>query len=289
MAAKKRGQSSIPSTLGGIVVGFEYDVWRRQPPPHELVRKGQPVRGLAADGTDLTVELPDASIHSPRTAAWPSPRAVFLDLDGLAVDSEPIHHESTKRALAAFGLEFDPALIDPYYGQPTSVSTRAIAALHGIDAEALIARRTSEFDRLVDAGVPFRPGLVDACAALDRAGIRLGLVSSGLRRYVERAAAAMRAAGIRLEVVLSSEDVVQAKPHPEPYLTAARALGVEPAASVVFEDAVAGVRSAVDAGMRCVVVPNEHTSGGDFGGASAIVPGLVEAAAWVLRQVRAEA
>lgn len=286
MAAPKRGRSSIPSTLGGIVAGFEYDVWRRQPPPHELVRKGQPVRGLAADGTDLTVALPDVSVRSARTARWPVPRAVFLDLDGLAIDSEPVHHEATKRALASFGLDFDPALIDPYYGQPTAVSTRAIAALHGLDADELIARRMSEFDRLVEVGIPFRPGLVEACAALERAGLRLGLVSSGLRRYVERSAAAMAAAGIRLDVVVSSEDVAQAKPHPEPYLRAAGTLGVEPAASVVFEDAVAGVRSAVAAGMRCVVVPNEHTTGGDFEGASVVVPGLGDAAAWVLEQVR---
>ncbi len=288
MTRKRAGRSSLPSTLGGIVVGFEYDVWKRQPPPHELVRKGQPVRGTAADGTDLTIELPDAPITARHDRDWPAPVAVLLDLDGLSIDSEPIHLEATRRALAHWDIVFDASVIGPYYGQPTEVSCRAIAAEHGIDGDELFARRTREFERLIEAGIPFRPGLVEGCTLLAEAGVKIGLVSSGLRRYVERAAQAMRDAGVRLDVVISVDDVVHPKPDPEPYLAAAARLGAHPRACVVFEDAPAGLQSARDAGMRCVVVPNDHTRGGDFRAADAIEPDLVAAARWVLDRVHAD-
>ncbi len=282
---KDRPGTSLPSTIGGVIAGFDYDVMRTLPPPHELVRKGAPVRGVSGEPGDLTVELPGAPDGPLDAEPWPLPRAVLLDLDGLAIDSEPIHNEATRRALASFGIAFDLALIGPFYGQPTEVSTRAIAALHGIDPGTLFARRTGEFEALIEAGVPFRPGLVEACDLLEGSGLRLGLVSSGLGRYVTQASRAMAAAGIRLDAVISVEDVEHPKPHPDPYLRAAERLGIAPRACVAFEDAPAGVRSAADAGMRCVAIPNEHTSDGDFERASVVVPDLLAAARWVLALV----
>jgi hypothetical protein len=56
---KKRGTAA--QTLGGMIVGFDYQVFRTTPPPHELVQKGQPVRGVSGQGgSDLEVIFPDA-------------------------------------------------------------------------------------------------------------------------------------------------------------------------------------------------------------------------------------
>ncbi len=56
---KKRGRP-IGETLGGMIVGFDQQIFRTLPPPHELVQKGAPVRGLTGeDGGDLEVVFPD--------------------------------------------------------------------------------------------------------------------------------------------------------------------------------------------------------------------------------------
>ena len=60
MAPRKRPGRPIGETIGGILVGFDQQLLRNQPPPEELVRKGSPVRGLAgADGTELVVVFPE--------------------------------------------------------------------------------------------------------------------------------------------------------------------------------------------------------------------------------------
>jgi hypothetical protein len=56
---RAKGGSALPTTLGGIIAGFDQQVFRTTPPPHELVRKGQAVRGISGEGPGgLVVELP---------------------------------------------------------------------------------------------------------------------------------------------------------------------------------------------------------------------------------------
>jgi hypothetical protein len=58
--AKRKRSGSAGQTLGGIIVGFDYQVFRTTPPPHELVMKGQPVRGVSGqDGSDLEIRFPE--------------------------------------------------------------------------------------------------------------------------------------------------------------------------------------------------------------------------------------
>ena len=60
MVQRKRPGRPIGETIGGILVGFDQQLLRNQPPPEELVRKGSPVRGLSgADGTELVVVFPE--------------------------------------------------------------------------------------------------------------------------------------------------------------------------------------------------------------------------------------
>jgi hypothetical protein len=58
--SKKRRGASAPTTLGGIIAGFDQQVFRTTPPPHELVRKGEAIRGISGEGSGgLVVELPE--------------------------------------------------------------------------------------------------------------------------------------------------------------------------------------------------------------------------------------
>jgi HAD superfamily hydrolase (TIGR01509 family) len=83
------------------------------------------------------------------------------------------------------------------------------------------------------------------------------------------------------EHILTRDFYQFAKPHPEPYLTAAKYLGVNPHECIVVEDTERGFRSAQAAGMECVVIPNRLLKDGDYSGAAAIVANAKAAAEFI--------
>ncbi|MFL5798092.1 MAG: HAD family hydrolase [Actinomycetota bacterium] len=209
-------------------------------------------------------------------------RAALFDLDGLAVDSEPLHVEAWRRAMEEAGAGWDPEWIDPYFGTPVSNTAAGLARDHGLTSEAVQALRDRHFAQLTERGIRPRPGLAEAVAMLRKAGLSLGVVTSGTRSYVERALRGLD--GVRFDAVVAKEDVTHPKPHAEPYLAGARLLGAEPAGCVALEDAPAGIASARAAGMLVVAVPNEHTVAMDFSEASHVAPDLTAAARWILER-----
>jgi len=119
------------------------------------------------------------------------------------------------------------------------------------DAAVWIARRTEEVFR---AGLPWRPGAVDALRAVRDSGVPMALVTSTERSLTE---VALDTIGRDLFDVTVCGDEVDGlnKPLPEPYLKAARLLGVEASDCVAIEDSPTGVSSAVAAGCTVLVVP----------------------------------
>jgi beta-phosphoglucomutase-like phosphatase (HAD superfamily) len=206
--------------------------------------------------------------------------AALFDLDGLAVDSEPLHVEAWRRAMLEAGAGWDPAWIGPYFGQPVTATAAALARDHSLAPERVQALRDRHFDDLISDGIPPRPGLGEAVGMFREAGLAVGLVTSGIRDYVEHALQGLD--GVAFDAIVTREDVSRPKPDPEPYRRGAEALGVQPARCAALEDAPTGIASALGAGMIAVAVPNEHTAGLDFGHASHVADSLVEAAAWIL-------
>jgi HAD superfamily hydrolase (TIGR01509 family) len=119
------------------------------------------------------------------------------------------------------------------------------------DGAAWIARRTEEVFR---AGLPWRPGALEALRAVRASGVPMALVTSTERALTE---VALDTIGRDLFDVTVCGDEVDGhnKPLPEPYLRAARLLGVDPTTCVAIEDSPTGVASAVGAGCTVLVVP----------------------------------
>ena len=207
--------------------------------------------------------------------------AALFDLDGLALDSEPMHVEAWRRAMEEAGAGWDPAWIDPYFGTPVSNTAAGLARDHGLTVEQVTTLRDRHFDQLTSNGIPPRPGLAEAVRMFRGAGLAVGLVTSGKRDYVDRALGGLDGS-VTFDAVVTIEDVGHAKPHPEPYLRGAEALGALPTECAVLEDAQTGVASAVAAGMTAVAVPNQQTGGMEFPQAAYVAADLVDAARWVL-------
>ncbi|MFC4728455.1 HAD family hydrolase [Coralloluteibacterium thermophilus] len=182
--------------------------------------------------------------------------AVVFDMDGLLIDSERPLRAATLAAAARVGREMDDAFYASLIGVATS-ETWARIAEHLGGAAAL-----DEFRAALDAEIAARHGEVALMAGveallahLDEAGLPMAVCTNSRRASAERHLAA---AGIRerFRAVVTRDDVVQGKPHPEPYLRAAGALGVAPARCLALEDSHNGIRAAHAAGMIAVMVPD---------------------------------
>jgi sugar-phosphatase len=177
--------------------------------------------------------------------------AMLFDLDGVLVDSTPaIRRVWTKWCLAR---GFDPEkTVREAHGRPSIETVRELLP----DADAEAENRAIEQGEIEDLeGVVALPGALDLLAALP--ADRWTIVTSCTTELAE---VRIRAAGLPLPPTLvTSSDLTNGKPHPEPYLKGASVLGFPPADCLVVEDVPAGIHSGKDAGARVIAVRTTAT------------------------------
>jgi HAD superfamily hydrolase (TIGR01509 family) len=192
--------------------------------------------------------------HPFRSATWPA--AVLWDMDGTLVDTEPCWIEAEFALAEAYGGTWSREHALNLVGNDLIASGRYIREHMGIDLEpSLIVEEL--LDRViasVERSVPWRPGAVALLASLREQGVPCALVTMSYRRFVAPILAALPEAAFAQ--VVTGDGVLHGKPHPEPYLKAARGLGVDPADCLAIEDSNTGARSAEAAGCTVLVVPN---------------------------------
>ncbi len=188
-------------------------------------------------------------------------RAVLFDLDGVLIDSEPAHFAATRAALEDLGLDtLDEADYARWMlGRPDHRALADYLAARGLPADllpTLLERKAARYaERFAVEVRPLDDG-VETLRAAHAAGLPLGIVSGALAAEIGWAIERLGIADL-VAVVVSGDEVACGKPDPEPYLLAARRLGLEPELCVAVEDAPAGVSAARAAGMRCLAVDRQ--------------------------------
>lgn len=208
-------------------------------------------------------------------------------MDGVLVATEGLKERAHRRTLSAFGFDrkVGPGFYHSMMGKPQAEVERlylAEAGLTGrVDVDAYHRRFRQVYAGLLETDLALTPGARELVRRLGADGWDLALVSSSLRWMVE---AVLGATGLEgaFGAVVAAEDVEREKPDPEPYLRAARALGVGPGSAVVLEDTPTGVLSGRSAGLPVVAVRHAWNGPFDLSAASAILGGLDDTAA-VLR------
>lgn len=187
----------------------------------------------------------------------PSFSAVIFDMDGVIVDSEPLHERAFREVFAELGYGDRHGIHFPdYYGRSDRVLWLDFIERHRPSQPLEILTRLKE-DRLLalleaeEPIFPEIPNLVEALAARSRLA-----VASGSTRAVIRTVLAMGDLRRHFPVTVSSQDVTRGKPDPDIFLLAAQKLGAEPACCVVIEDSAMGVAAAKAAGMRVIGITN---------------------------------
>ncbi|WP_370234611.1 HAD family hydrolase [Nocardioides sp.] len=184
------------------------------------------------------------------------PAAVLWDMDGTLVDTEPywIATEyamaekyagtwSQEQALSLVGNDLlsSGRVLKEAWDLPQSPAEVVEELLDGV-----VAR--------VEESVPWQPGAPELLAALREAGVPCALVTMSYERFVAPILRHLPPETFR--VIVTGDKVEQGKPHPEPYLTAAASLGLEPQYCVAIEDSNTGAKSAEAAGCAVLVVEN---------------------------------
>jgi HAD superfamily hydrolase (TIGR01509 family) len=183
-------------------------------------------------------------------------QAVFFDMDGLLVDSERLWLETEAEVMAGlggpWGAEHQEALVGGSLARTVAYMLRLTGP---VATEEQVGRALMDgmTDRL-RTQVPMMPGAKDLLAEVAAAGIPAALVSSTHRALMEYALDGIGRDSFA--VTVAGDEVTHTKPDPEPYLTAARLLGVEPARCVVLEDSPNGVAAGAAAGCAVVAVPS---------------------------------
>ena len=188
---------------------------------------------------------------------FPRPvRAVIFDMDGLLVDTEAPVRDALIAAAAAIGRELPHPVFMSMVGTTSAHSDRVLVEHfgEGFELEPYQAEVRRLLELVFDVGVPLKPGAIELLALLDEIGLPKALVTSSSRRAVDRHLPAEIVA--RFSTLITSESVEHGKPHPEPYLKAAAALGIAPEDCLALEDSHNGIRSAHAAGMMAVMAPD---------------------------------
>ncbi|HEX2138310.1 MAG TPA: HAD family phosphatase [Woeseiaceae bacterium] len=190
-------------------------------------------------------------MNGASAAGWD---AVFFDMDGTLIDSEPLAATLVKQLLDQRNLPAPPFPLSRFDGQ-TWASVEAILAEHypALAGLPLADRFEREFHDLLRRELP--PAIPGAREAFTAAAQRcaVGIVSSSPRATIQVVADSLGLSA-QCRVIVGAEDVRHSKPHPEAYLLAAERAQVAPRKCLVFEDSEAGLQAARAAGMTVVAI-----------------------------------
>ena len=184
---------------------------------------------------------------------------VIFDMDGTLYNTEHIYFKCYRKAAKEMGLDFTFDLFAQGVGISREEANKFIKQHLGPDTDTdHLQRRTYQLVEHYlanDGEIPLMPGAKEVVELLYKRGLKLGLASSNIRKWVEFY---LDKTGMRryFAALTTCEDVTQLKPNPEVYLCSAAKLKATPSDCLVFEDSVAGATAGICAGMRTCMIPN---------------------------------
>lgn len=187
----------------------------------------------------------------------PEPKALIFDLDGVLIDSEPLHLRTWVEALSQCGLQVAEDELEGLHGRASDEAILWLQEHLGQRAESFSSRELLEHKRaryieLMSTELRAVPG-VDEFLRRHKGVLPLGLVTSAGLKFVGRSLKIFNWRNI-FDALIGAEHVTRAKPHPEAYQKVAARFKIEPSECLVFEDSEVGIEAARTAGaMVCAV------------------------------------
>jgi HAD superfamily hydrolase (TIGR01509 family) len=185
------------------------------------------------------------------------PAAVVFDMDGLLFDTETLYQEAILLAAAEGGHEVAPDVFNRTVGLPWAQSRALLLSHFGetFPVDEFQETWVRHFWVIAETRLALKPGALELLDTLDQLRLPRAIATSSYRPTVERHLTAHNLMG-RFKEIVGHGDYESGKPAPDPFLTAAERLGVEPRLCLALEDSHNGVRSASSAGMMTIMVPD---------------------------------
>jgi HAD superfamily hydrolase (TIGR01509 family) len=186
------------------------------------------------------------------------PEAVILDMDGLMLDTEPIYYISWQSAVAELGYEVSQEFYASLIGKCNEDCEKALLDKVGRDfplTDFRVMQHHFWEKYVIQHGIKCKPGLVDLLKLLKIRTIPYLIATSSTRKDAEMS---LSLAGLEIEpdCIVTADDVKNRKPAPDIYLKALERLKLSSNQCIAIEDSNAGVKSALAAGIRVIMIPD---------------------------------
>lgn len=200
-------------------------------------------------------------------------RYIIFDMDGVLMNTEPLHYELWKQVFRERGLEIDFEHYKGCIGSTNKTLFNLIQEGYGISfhEDKTVIARFKELKNIYirENGIPPVEGVQEVVAKLKELGFKMAVASSSPQEYIE---ICTEKVGIKqyFDILCSAERVERPKPFPDVFLAVAEQLGAKPEECLVIEDSYNGSRAAKAAGMKCLGFANPDSGGQDLSSADVI-------------------
>lgn len=201
-------------------------------------------------------------------------KAVIFDMDGVIIDSEPLHHRAYHAMFDEVGITVSPDLYNSLTGKSTINLCKQLVDHFELSRkpEELVDIKRRYFDHIFETDKSF--DLIHGVRSLihdyHTNGLKLVVASSATLRSINRVFDRFDLQPY-FHARLSGADLENSKPHPELFIKAAAATGYHPEECIVIEDATNGVEAAKAAGIYCVAFDSFHSKDQDYSKADLVI------------------
>lgn len=193
-------------------------------------------------------------------------KAVIFDMDGVIVDSEPLHFEVCLEVTKHLGFQLEKAYFNKYVGVSNPVMWKEIIEdlkMKNTVDEILKLQMDLTIKLFNESTLGAISGIVNLMEDLKRNGVVCAIASSSPLLFIE---AVVKKLGLEkyLEFYFSGETLGKSKPEPDIFIETAKKLGVDAEEVVVIEDSKHGVQAAKSAKMTCIGYVNLNSGNQDL-------------------------
>ena len=206
-------------------------------------------------------------------------RAVLFDMDGVIIDSEPLHHKAYYGMFKAVGISVSDQLYESFTGQATLHICKQLVSTFQLKQapQELVAIKRRIFKDLFfnDPDLDLITGVLELIKDYHKNGLTLVLASSASMTTINNVFTRFKLDQY-FKAKLSGADLKASKPHPEIFLKAAEASGFKPSECMVIEDSTNGIKAAHAAGIYCVGFKSPHSKNQDYTLANKVITSFEE-------------